>query len=67
MQCYSIFTSTTLYFFTNTPITNEKVSISIFVSTEKNQWGTTWCCEIYQVFKIARGISDYVVVMFEEM
>ena len=35
VQCYLIFTST-LYFFTNIPIINERVSISIFVSTEKN-------------------------------
>ena len=36
VQCYSIFTSSTLYFLTNIPIINERVSISILVSTEKN-------------------------------
>ena len=55
VQCYSIFTSSTLYFFTNIPIINERVSISILVSTEKNHWGTTWCYEVCQIFKIARG------------
>ena len=36
VQCYSIFTSSTLYFLTNIPIINERLSISILVSTEKN-------------------------------
>ena len=35
VQCYSIFISSTLYFLINIPIINERVSISIFVSTEK--------------------------------
>ena len=36
LQCYSIFTSSTLSFLTNIPIINENVSISILVPTEKN-------------------------------
>ena len=36
VQCYSISTSSTLYFLTNIPIINERVSISFIVSTEKN-------------------------------
>ena len=36
IQCYSIFSPSTLYFLTNIPIINESVSISILVSTEKN-------------------------------
>ena len=36
VQCYSIFTSSTLYFLTKIPIINERISIFILVSTEKN-------------------------------
>ena len=35
VQCYSIFTSSTLYFFTNIPTINEILFTSILVSTEK--------------------------------
>ena len=35
-KCYSIFFSFTLYFLTNIPIINERVSISLLVSTKKN-------------------------------
>ena len=35
VQCYSIFISSTLYFLINIPIINERVSISMLVSTEK--------------------------------
>ena len=55
VQCYSIFTSSTLYFFTNILIINERVSISILNSAEKIHWGTTWCCQMSQIFKIASG------------
>ena len=44
-----------IHFFYVIPIINERVSISFLVSTEKNHWGTTWCCEMCQIFKITRG------------
>ena len=36
VQCYSIFTSSSLYFLTNIPIINERVSIPFFISTKKD-------------------------------
>ena len=35
VQCYSIFPPSTLLFFTNIPIINERVLISILISAEK--------------------------------
>ena len=35
VQCYSIFTSSALYFLKNIPIINKRVCISFLVSTEK--------------------------------
>ena len=54
VQCFSIFTSS-LYFLTNIPIINGRVSISFLVPTKKDHCGTTWCCELCQIFKITRG------------
>ena len=63
VQCYSIFTSSTLYFLKNIPIINKRVSISFLVSTEKKS----------DVVKCAKSlksqgvISEDVVLMFDEM
>ena len=56
VQCDSIFTSSTLYFLTNITIINERVSISILVSPEKNHF-----------LKSQRLISEDVVLMFYEI
>ena len=34
---------------------NKGVPTSILVSTEKNHWVKTWCCEKCQIFEIASG------------
>ena len=55
-----------IHFFYIIPIINERVSISFLVSTEKNQWETTWCCEMCQILKSQGVISKDVVLMFDE-
>ena len=49
------------------PIINERVSIFILISAEKIHWGTTWCCEMSQIFKSQGVISEDIVVMFDGM
>ena len=60
VQCYSIFTSSTLYFLTNIPTINEIVFTSIVVSTEKKSLR-----ENLMLWNVPPGvISENVVLMF---
>ena len=60
VQCYSIFTSSTLYFFTNIPTINEILFTSILVSTEKKSLR-----ENLMLWNVPPGvISQNVVLMF---
>ena len=63
VQCYSIFTSSTLCFLKNISIINKRVSISFLVSTEKKP-DAVKCAKS---LKSQGVISEDVVLMFDEM
>ena len=61
-----------LYFLTDIPIINERVSISILVSTEKNHWRTTvdemylQKCEEYSFIQLYTGLFSFMIVVLKE-
>ena len=65
-KCYSIF-SFTLYFLTNIPIINERVSISLLVSTKKITKGQLDAVKCAKSLKSQGVISEDVVLMFDEI
>ena len=67
VQCYSIFTSSTLYFFTNILIINERVSISILISNEKITEGQVYAVKCAKSLKSQGLIPEDVVLMFDDM
>ena len=61
VQCYSIFTSSTLYFLTNIPIINERVSIYSLVSAKKITKGQPDTVKCAKSLKSQGVISEDVV------